>query len=289
MAQTRPEPKPAKGQLLVRVACASLNRADFAEESPATRGKIVGSDIAGTVVEVGKGVAGFAAGDAVAGVTPGLAGGCAEFAVVDSKWATRVPTGISAEEAAAFPSSATTAWAGVKRLGDVTGKEVLVVGASGGVGQYAVLLLAAKGARVTAACGARNLEAALDLGAYRAIDYAQGYASLPGGCFDAAMGVNGKLAAREVARLLSPGATFALLGTSFLRPGMFTLPFRGRSLKVGLFFREVGRDGLEEAANVLASSGNHPNLQVIDGIEEAAKAIPAIAREHPRGKVVVRM
>ena len=289
MAQTRPEPRPAKGQLLVRVACASLNRADFAKESPATRGKIAGSDVAGTVVEVGEGVAGFAVGDAVAGVTPGLAGGCAEFAVVDSKWATRVPAGISTEEAAAFPSSATTAWAGVKRLGDVAGKEVLVIGASGGVGQYAVLLLAAKGARVTAACGARNLEAALDLGAYRAVDYTQGYASLPDGCFDAAVGVNGKLADREVARLLSPGAMFALLGTSFLRPDMLTLPLRGHSLKIGLFFREIGRGGLEEAADVLASSDNHPNLQVIDGIEKAARMLPEIAREHPRGKVVVRV
>lgn len=287
--EEREAPVTKTGQILVHVSHVSLNRADYMGESPLTRGKIVGSDICGTVVSCGDGPCGFSVGDLVCGVTPGLAGGAAELAVMDAAWAVKVPSGMSRACAAAFPSSAVTAYAGLSKLGDLAGKRVLVTGASGGVGQYAVLLAGTMGAEVTASCGARNLETALALGATRAIDYARGYAAETDASFDAIVAVNGKMPASVAARLLVPGGTFALIGTAPASAGLLTLPLRGARLKVGLFFSQIKRGGLQEVAGILACASASPLIEEISGLKAAATRIPEIAEQHPRGKVVIAL
>ena len=285
----RETPTLKKGQILVRVSCASLNRADFAPESFMTRGKTVGSDISGTVVGIGEGVAKFALGDPVLGVTKNLAGGCAEYALVDSAWAEKKPATLPWEGAAALPSSSITAWAGIRKLGNIKGKHVLVLGASGGVGQYATLLLSSKGAVVTAACGKRNLDAARENGAFQAIDYQQGYAALASNSFDAIVAVNGTMPASEIKRLLAPKGILVILGTSYVKPSILSLARRGRKVKVGLFFQEMTQGSLRETTNLLSRSSGKANLQIIDGLDATCKEIPLIAKRHPSGKVVVRI
>ena len=289
VVEEREAPAPKAGQVLVEVSHVSLNRADYLAESAMTRGKIVGSDVCGTVVACGAGVSTFVPGDLVCGVTPGLAGGAAELAVMDEAWATKVPAGMASSEAAAFPSSAVTAYAGLAKLGDLAGKRVLVMGASGGVGQYAAILAAALGAEVTASCGARNLEATRALGAVRAIDYERGYADVAGSSFDAILAVNGKMAAKEASRLLAKGGTFALIGTGPMAAGLLSLPMRGVRLKVGLFFSQMKRGGLPYVADMLAEAPAKPLIDEVAGLELAAERIPEIARQHPRGKVVIAL
>lgn len=289
VVEEREAPSPKRGQLLVRVSHVSLNRADYLAESVMTRGKVVGSDVCGTVVACGAGVSDFMPGDLVCGVTPGLAGGAAEFAVMDAAWAARVPASMTDAQAAAFPSSAVTAYAGLSKLGDLRGRRVLVMGSSGGVGQYALILAKAMGAEVTASCGAHNLECALSLGADRVIDYARGYADEPDESFDAIVAVNGKMAASEAARLLRCGATFALIGTSPMSVGLFSLTLRERHLKVGLFFSQMKRDGLLHVTETLASASVAPLIEEVVGLELAATRIPEIAESHPRGKVVIAL
>lgn len=287
--EEREAPVPKTGQILVRVSHVSLNRADYLGESLLTRGKIVGSDICGTVASCGDGSAGFSVGDLVCGVTPGLAGGAAELAVMDAAWAVKVPDGMGRSRAAAFPSPAVTAYAGLSKLGDLAGKRVLVMGASGGVGQYAVILACAMGAEVTASCGARNLEAALSLGAIRAIDYSRGYVGERDAAFDAIIAVNGKMPAAEASRLLAPGGTFVLIGSAPASAGLLTLPLRGVHFKVGLFFVQVKHDGLSQVASMLAKASVEPLIEELSGLEVAAAHIPEVAKQHPRGKVVIAL
>ena len=263
--EERANPQPGKGQLLVRVAYCALNRADFAGESLLTKGKVVGSDVAGTVVSCGAGVRGFEPGDTVCGVTPGLAGGAAGLAVLDARWATPVPERMPLEEAAALPSAGVTAYAALRKVGAPTGTDglpglaglrLLVCGASGGVGQYAVLLATALGAEVTAACSARNFEMARACGARSVADYGKGaLASVADGSVDAVIGVNGRVPAREFSRMLRSGGTFVLLGTSLASPGVLALPLRGNRLKVALFFSQIGKGTLSQVARVMAGSG----------------------------------
>ncbi len=288
VVKDREEPRPKTGQLLVEVSHVSLNRADYLGESFATRGKIVGSDICGTVVSCGEKVTGFEPGDLVCGVTPGLAGGAAELAVMDAAWAVKVPRGMSRAQAAAFPSSAVTAYAGLAKLGDLRSKRVLVMGASGGVGQYAALLASAMGAEVTAACGVRNLDMARSLGATAALDYARGYANVQDEAFDAIVAVNGRMPASEAARLLAPGGTYVLIGTSAM-PGLLTLPLRGRGFKVGLFFSQIGRGGLARVAEILENAAGTPYIEEVRGLGQAAVLIPRVAQDHPRGKLVISL
>ncbi len=287
VVEDREEPRPKTGQLLVEVSHVSLNRADYLAESFATRGKIVGSDICGTVVSRGEKVTGFEPGDLVCGVTPGLAGGAAELAVMDAAWAVKIPRGMSRAQAAAFPSSAVTAYAGLAKLGDLRSKRVLVMGASGGVGQYAVLLASAAGAEVTAACGARNLDMARSLGATAALDYARGYANVQDETFDAIVAVNGRMPASEAARLLAPGGTYVLIGTSAMSEGLLTLPLRGRGFKIGLFFSQIGRGGLARVAEILENAAATPCIEEVRGLGQAAVLIPNVAQDHPRGKLVI--
>ncbi len=286
--EDREEPRPKAGQLLVEVSHVSLNRADYLAESFATRGKIVGSDICGTVVSCGEKVTGFEPGDLVCGVTPGLAGGAAELAVMDAAWAVKVPRGMSRAQAAAFPSSAVTAYAGLAKLGDLRAKRVLVMGASGGVGQYAVLLASAMGAEVTAACGARNLNMARSLGATAALDYARGYANVQDAAFDAIVAVNGRMPASEAARLLAPGGTYVLIGTA-MSAGLLTLSLRGRGFKIGLFFSQIGRGGLARVAEILENAAGTPYIEEVRGLGQAAVLIPNVAQDHPRGKLVISL
>ncbi|MBS5451251.1 MAG: zinc-binding dehydrogenase [Coriobacteriia bacterium] len=210
-----------------------------------------------------------------------------------------MPEGMPLEEAAALPSASVTAYAALSKVGasagadtlpELAGKRLLVCGASGGVGQYAVLLAIALGAEVTAACSARNFEIARACGAKCTVDYGGGVLKgVPDGMADAAIGVNGRTPAREFARVLRPGGTFVLLGTSLASPGVLTLPLRGKRLKVALFFSQIGKGVLPRVVRAMASSGLHPGLQVLDGLGAAMRGLPDIVRDHPRGKVVIRV
>lgn len=151
-----PDPTPGPGQVLVRVAAASVNPVDWkirrngppiAPALPA----VLGCDLAGTVVAVGPGVTGFAPGDAVfgcAGGVRGMGGTYAELIAADARLVARAPSSIPLREAAALPLVAITAWEGLERAGVGAGSRVLIHGGAGGVGHVAVQLARARGAEV---------------------------------------------------------------------------------------------------------------------------------------------
>lgn len=153
-----PDPAPGPGEVLVRIAAASVNPVDWkirrngppiAPELPA----VLGCDLAGTVVALGEGVAGFAPGDAVfgcAGGVRGLGGTYAGLIAADARLLARAPSAIPLREAAALPLVCITAAEGLERAGVAAGMRVLVHGGAGGVGHVAVQIARARGAEVFA-------------------------------------------------------------------------------------------------------------------------------------------
>jgi len=175
-----PTPKPLPNQLLVKVAASSVNPIDWKLRNGSLRflvpvrfPSIPGMDLVGEVVEIGANVSRFRPGDRVmACLSSKQLGTAAEFAVVDERLAALAPKGMNDHEAAALPLAGLTALQSLRDLGRLEeGDRVLVVGASGGVGHYAVQIAKALGANVSAVCSTANVSWVRELGADEVIDY----------------------------------------------------------------------------------------------------------------------
>jgi NADPH:quinone reductase-like Zn-dependent oxidoreductase len=144
--------------------------------------KILGVDYSGVIKEISATVKGFKVGDSVYGATNALSrkqqGALCEIIAVSAKKIRLIPPGLSFEGAASLPVGAITALSGLKKCGILDGKSVLVIGATGGVGHFAVQIAKARGAEVTGACNTRNIDIAKSLGCDFVIDYTKGDISL---------------------------------------------------------------------------------------------------------------
>lgn len=177
VAATRPVPAPGKGEVLIKVAAAGVNRPDVLQRAgayPAPPGAsdLPGLEVSGTVAALGEGAAGVAVGEAVCALVPG--GGYAEYAACDARHCLPVPRGLDMVQAAALPETFFTVWHNVFERGQLrAGETFLVHGGASGIGTTAIQLAKAMGATVFAtANGAAKCQACRDLGADRAIDYA---------------------------------------------------------------------------------------------------------------------
>jgi NADPH2:quinone reductase len=187
----RPVPRPAEGEILVRVAAAGVNRPDVVQRQghyppPPGASDILGLEIAGEVVAAGPGASRFPVGAPVMALVSG--GGYAEYAVVHETNALPVPPGLSMEEAAAVPETFFTVWTNVFERGRLqAGEAFLVHGGTSGIGTTAIQLAKAFGARVIATAGSPDkCDACLTLGAdlainYREADFVQGVKAVTGG------------------------------------------------------------------------------------------------------------
>jgi NADPH:quinone reductase-like Zn-dependent oxidoreductase len=213
--------KPAlnEDQVLVKVYAASINAGDWhmltADPFPMRlmgvglfkpKNTILGADIAGCVEEVGRNVKQFQPGDAVFGDVFGLGSGSfAEYVSVPESALALKPSNVSFEEAAAVPVAAVTALQGLRDRGHIQpGQKVLINGASGGVGTFAVQIAKACGAEVTAVCSMRNLEMALSIGADHVIDYTKEDFTQNGQQYDLILAVNGYHPLSAYKRALTP-------------------------------------------------------------------------------------
>jgi 2-desacetyl-2-hydroxyethyl bacteriochlorophyllide A dehydrogenase len=175
-----PAPRPAANQLLVKLAASSVNPVDWKLRRrqsffyrPVTFPSIPGADLAGEVTEVGARVRGFKPGDRVFAMGPVTTGATsAEYAVVDETSAALAPANLPLAECAAIPLAALTALQSLRDLGRIAaGQRVLIVGASGGVGHFAVQIAKSYGTHVTAVCGSRHVDMVRALGADVVIDH----------------------------------------------------------------------------------------------------------------------
>jgi NADPH:quinone reductase-like Zn-dependent oxidoreductase len=304
------QPTPTTGQVLVRVHATSVNPYDWhhlrgepllARLMPGGLGLVrprllgLGCDLAGRVEAVGDGVTRFAPGDDVYALVE--EGGFAEYACVPQDQLMPMPRNLTHEQAAAVPMAATTALLALRGDGRLqAGQNVIITGASGGVGTFAVQIAVALGAKVTAVCGARNLDLVESLGASQAFDYAAGdFTSGP--THDLALDLAGRTSNRAWHRALTPGGTLAVVGGP---PGRWFQPMThvlaslaaaplGRRRVVGTdIVHHRGKPELFATLTSLIEDG--AVTPVIDrgyAFEELPDAIRYQERGHARGKVVV--
>ena len=305
-------PEPAAGQVLVRVAAASVNAADwhimrgepkvarlmdrniFGRTGP--RERIRGRDFAGLIDAVGPGVTGWRVGDAVLGEDDAT---LAEYAVVDQACLARKPDALSFEEAAAMPLAAVTADLCVGQGGVQAGHQVLIIGASGGVGTFAVQLAAARGATVTAVCSTRNIDLVTSLGAEQVVDYTREDFTRAGRAYDVVLDLVGNRGLRDLRRVVAPGGRLVLSGGGNPGQGTYLGPV-GLMARGGLFGRLLGlrvqvplaapdAERLGALADLAASGAIRPVVERTYPLAEGVQAVRHLEVEHARGKVVIAM
>eukprot|EP00281_Chroomonas_sp_CCMP1168_P023983 CAMPEP_0206229072 /NCGR_PEP_ID=MMETSP0047_2-20121206/9500_1 /ASSEMBLY_ACC=CAM_ASM_000192 /TAXON_ID=195065 /ORGANISM="Chroomonas mesostigmatica_cf, Strain CCMP1168" /LENGTH=326 /DNA_ID=CAMNT_0053652343 /DNA_START=190 /DNA_END=1170 /DNA_ORIENTATION=+ len=221
-----PVPTPGKGEVLIKVHAAGLHKGDWhmmagnpyvmrlaTGISRPKKGTVVGSDVAGVVEEVGPGVDRFKKGDEVWG-TSGMGGGWAEYAKAKADDLALKPSNLSYEQCAVTATSACTALQAVTTEGKVqAGHKVLVLGASGGVGIYAVQMAKALGAEVTAVCSAGKFETVKSLGAEHLIDYKQAPdVTERGVVYDVIIDCGGSRKVDALRKILAARGSYVLVG-----------------------------------------------------------------------------
>jgi NADPH:quinone reductase-like Zn-dependent oxidoreductase len=280
-----PVPEPGEGEVLVEVRAAGLDqgvlhlvegtpyalRLVFGLRRPKQPG--IGLDLAGVVAGVGPGVSGFAVGDEMCGIG---AATFAERAVAPVAKLIRKPADLSFAEAAALPVSGLTALQAVRSwVGP--GQRVLVLGASGGVGTYAVQLAKARGARVTAVCSAAKAAAVQALGADEVLDYAAG---APAGRWDVVLAIGGDLPVRRLRSLLTPAGTLVIIGGD-MAGGVFGGPVLG----IGRQLRAVALNPLvRQRLAMLVASESGEDLQELAEAVAAGQVRPVIGARYPLGE-----
>jgi NADPH:quinone reductase-like Zn-dependent oxidoreductase len=258
-----------------------------------TVGKVLGADMAGVVDAVGPGVTRLAVGDEVFGVAKGLKGAFAELACAAEGQLAKKPAHISFEAAAAVPTAATTALHGLRDQGRVKeGDRVLIHGASGGVGTFAMQIAKALGAEVTAVTSARGAAQALALGATRIIDYAREDFARANDRYDVIVAVNGHRTMWDYRRALAPGGRGVVIGgalgqiaaAAFLGP--FLSLFGGRRLGFMGIAKTTAGD-LAFLAELLAAAKLAPIIDRRYPLGSAAEALRYVAQGHAAGKVIL--
>ncbi len=252
-----------------------------------------GMDVAGTVVGLGPGVSSLAVGDEVMGELPG--GTLAEYVAGPATRLVRRPSDLQPAAAAALPVAAGTAWQALDAAGVGEGDRVLIVGASGGVGHFAVQLAAHRGAEVWALCGARNEALVAELGAARTFDYRTTDArDLPSALFDAVLDIAGTASLRALRRLLRPRGSLVLVsgeGGRFVGPigrillGILLSLTPGPRVKP---LAAVPKPEITRKVAALAASGRvHPVIEREVALDDARAALAHVGTGRTVGKVVV--
>jgi NADPH:quinone reductase-like Zn-dependent oxidoreductase len=290
-------PRAGPGELLVRVRAAALNPKDVLVRSGKLRlvtgGRFprrVGFDWAGEIAEVGPGVTGATPGGRWYGLLDGWRGGaCAEYLVVSPRGAAPMPAGLDFVHAAAIPLAASTALQALRDVAEVRpGQRVLVNGASGGVGGFAIQLAKLLGAHVTTTSSAPNLDLCRQLGADVALDYRSSDALAGPARFDVVLDVFGNRSLAEAQAVLERRGTYV---TTVPRVRTFldaarTLVLRPRARLVRV--RPRARDLAWLAARV-AEGRLAAVVERVYPLDAIAEAEAHAGSKHVRGKVVVRI
>jgi NADPH:quinone reductase-like Zn-dependent oxidoreductase len=294
-------PTPNPGQVLVEVLAASVNAADWHVLrgkplfSRATLGllrpkhKILGVDVAGQVEALGSGVTRFKPGDEVyANLLDHGYGGFAEYVSVPVGVLSSKPANLSFEEAAAVPMAATTALQGLGRHGDIApGQQVLINGATGGVGSFAVQLAKASGAEVTAVTSTRNLELVRSLAADHVVDYTTSDVVGSGRRYDRILDTVGNRSVRDLRRALAPGGKAAVTGFSSMRR-LLDVSLRGGKDVAQVQAHVTTRD-LEQLSGLIEAGKVRPQIDRRYRFADLPAAIAYLEQGHARAKVVVAM
>ncbi len=280
------EPVAGSSEVIVRVRAAGVDRGTahlmrgepyllrilgFGFRGP--KNPVPGRDVAGTVVQVGSEVAEFAVGDEVFGIANGS---FAEYAVARADKLVHKPAGLTFEQAAVVPISATTAMQGLRDVGKVqAGQRVLIIGASGGVGTYAVQLAKALGAEVTGVCSTSKVDLVRSLGADEVIDYTREDFAEDGSRFDLILDIGGNTRISRLRHALAPKGTVVIVGGE---GGKWTGV--GRQLRAGAVSPFV-----RQRLTMFVNKERHEELDAVRQLIESGHVTPIVDRTYPLAEV----
>ena len=303
------KPVPDNGEVLVKVKSASVNPLDwhmmrgrplfmrltFGLKKPGQNG--LGADVSGVVESVGSGVTRFSPGDEVFGdvFNTGL-GSLAEYAKTKEDNLVTKPKNISFDDMAAVPVAAITALQGLRDTGKIkSGQSVLINGASGGVGSFAVQIAKSFGAQVTGVCSTRNLELVKSIGADQIIDYTKEDFANQDEKYDLIFDAVGNRSVPDMAKALKPNGKCVIAGFTNM-PRLLHHIFRGVWVSkttnkwVGLMpTAHMEQEDLEFLAELLATGKVRSVIDRVYPLEKAAEAVEYLETGHARGKVVIQI
>lgn len=299
------KPIPTDNQVLVKIHASSVNYgnlvllkgepflARFAFGLLKPKYMIPGGDIAGQVEAVGKDVKLFSVGDQVYGDLSGCGwGGFAEYVAVPENALALKPDNMSFEEAAAVPMAAVTALQGLRDKGKIqSGQKVLINGASGGVGTFAVQIAKSFGAEVTGVCSTRNIDILRSIGADHIIDYTKENFTQNSERYDLILAVNGSHPISEYKRTLRPNGIFVHVGgsESQLFQSMVLGPWISMtgSKKIGSFLQRANQNDLVVMKELLEAGKVKPVIDKRYKLDEVPEAFKYFDEGHAQGKVVI--
>jgi NADPH:quinone reductase-like Zn-dependent oxidoreductase len=303
------KPVPQEDEVLIQIHAASLNSRDlrmlranpfFMRLMPGglfrPKNKILGADLAGRVEAIGCNVKQFKPGDEVFGFLPSATGRgtFAEYVCARENRITLKPANLTFEQAAAVPEAAMTALQGLRDKGNLQpGQKVLINGASGGVGTFAVQIAKAFGAEVTAVCSTRNLEMMRSIGADHIIDYKKEDFTQNGQKYDLILAVNGYHPISDYLRALSPNGNYIVVGGSMLQ--LFQAATQGKrnpktvSQKTHVVTLVQSQKDLLLIKELLEAEKIIPVIDACYPLRDTAEAFRYFEKVHPRGKVVIRI
>jgi NADPH:quinone reductase-like Zn-dependent oxidoreductase len=307
-----PLPAPGRGQLRVRVAASSVNARDwhvmrgepriarvldrkiFGARAP--RLAVRGTDFAGVVDAVGPDVTRWRTGDAVFGEAHAA---WAEYLVADQDAVAAMPASLTFEQAAALPLAACTALTCLSAGHARSGGQLLINGASGGVGTFSLQMARAQGMHITAVCSARNAEQARALGAATVVDYAAADFARRPERYDMVLDLVGNRAVGELRQLVRPDGTLVLSGGGVPGTGRYVGPLALLARAQVLAHRPGPRivtpqarprtDQLEEIATLVRSGRLTPTIDRVVPLIEGAGAVRYVETQHTTGKVVLNV
>ena len=299
------KPTPAEHQVLVKVHAASINAMDWRGFTMSTlfvrlfsggwlkpKDTATGTDVAGVVEAVGENVTRFKPGDEAFGFAQGS---FAEYALARETNLTLKPANRSFADASCVPIAAITALQAIRRAGGIrVGQQVLIQGASGGVGMFAVQLAKASGAEVTAVCSGRNSKLALACGADHVIDYAREDFTKNSKQYDLIIAINGYHPLFAYRRALKPQGIYICAGGAllqFLQVMLFGKWFsqkNGRTLD-SMGIAKINQEDLETLAELLRAGKIAPVIDRSYPLHETVDAIRYVIETHAQGKVVIEM
>jgi NADPH:quinone reductase-like Zn-dependent oxidoreductase len=302
------KPDLADDGVLVRVHAASVNPADWygltgtpyvgrAEMGLLKpKQRLLGTDFAGTVEAVGKDVTQFRPGDEVFG---GRNGAFAEYVcVAEDRAVVPKPANLTFEQAAAVPVAALTALQGLRDKGQLQpGQKVLINGASGGVGTFAVQIAKALGAEVTGVCSTRNVDVVRSLGADHVVDYTKEDFTRTDRRCDLMLDIAGSRSWPEIRRVLNPQATLVIVGAPkgnrLLGPLSHIVKVRltavRSSRKVAFFIAKFNKPDMTVLRELLEAGKITPVIDRRYELSEVADAFRYLGEGHAQGKIVITM
>ncbi|GAA2572912.1 NAD(P)-dependent alcohol dehydrogenase [Pseudonocardia hydrocarbonoxydans] len=298
------DPAPDDHAVLVRVRAAGVNRGDvlavegipyatrLATGLTGPRRRVPGADVAGVVEAVGTAVTDLRPGDEVLGWAEGA---FAELASARPGLLVGKPTNLTFEQAAAVPTAAVTALQALHRAGPLpAGRHVLVIGASGGVGTFAVQLAKALGAEVTGVAGPRNVELVRSAGADHVLDYTRDDVTGHTGRYDLVVDLVGRESLRTARRVLRPAGTYVVVGGQNPRSLTGMSRFAGALAlspcvrqRLRPLFATRDRAALERVTCLAAEGRVLPVIDATYDLRDATDALGHVGAGHSRGRVVL--